>query len=302
MSALTHNPYRRKRLCLEEIRPKEQRPKWSLNDLDDYCLSKIIAKVINSSSGETSRIERNLSLVNKRFYMLTQTLIGQYGCHKLELSKGTDGLKLFRSLHPKLIKYKHIQISGSMDTEQFVKLLQIMNVAKVEKLDLLDVSLESDPNLGNNSLLQRWKSEQKLVLNLHWRDQKYLEPEVKVRYLIQWSRLADLTVNISAMQKITIDCCHLMWLTGRSLRDSKDANCNIVFKISLRAQALRPAIMNPTATPRAGKLLRELTVPFGKGPRYELNESLESSGSHREILRAISKGNYFDFVKSVRES
>lgn len=380
---------------------KNKVPKRSLDELDDYCLAKIIEHVIRMSktkqsepfAGDTGDVEKNLSLVSRRWYMLTQTLIGSSGCHRINVdhlfkmeenrispnekivnfettkmplksfngslvnlnaskigkiparanqnsalarsrrlatsaylmpkdygniavapsfleppktaskninkstppntaaSIASQDLKIFRAIQPQLLKYKHIQITGTLTGDNFIKLLQLMNMAKIERLDLLDVKLENEPTLENHRLLKRCKREQKLELNLHLRDQKYADPEDRVRYLVQWSRLANLTVHIGAIQRISIDCCHIMWSTGRTILAQKDLPCNVVFKITLQTYPIKPNTLNPC----------EITVPFGQQPNYELNKKREDPNRHRDILRAIMKGCYHTFVKCVRD-
>jgi len=205
---------------------------------------------------------------------------------------GTNDLRMFRLVQPILLKYKHIQLIGSLKTDTFVKLFKLMNAAKIEQLDLLDVQLEDGPRLEENSkMLQRCKKEQRLRLNMHLRDQKYSDPEEKVRYLVQWSKLADLTVCISALQRISIDCCHIMWSTGRLILNDKGLACNVVFRISLQT----------FGTKNGAKNYCELTIPFGPSPRYELNSGTEDPTRHRDILRAIMRGCYHTFVKCVRD-
>lgn len=79
-----------------------------MDDLDDHCLSKVISFALNQASlrnvnqvpiGDNGKTERNLSLVSKRWYFITQSLIGKLGVHRVELdkivrSKDNSGAKL----------------------------------------------------------------------------------------------------------------------------------------------------------------------------------------------------------------
>lgn len=566
----------------------------SLDDLDDYCLSKIIAyALIQSKSrqeepylGDNRNTERNLSLVSKRWYFLTQTQVGDHGVHKinLELALKQDSIhkpirmngiastiktprrvvpvnssglaagartpagsfklrpnygvlsqrnmtnvitnhsqqvakdvthdsyniRLFRAVQPKLLKYKHLQFCGSVCSDNFNKLMVAINSARVERLDLLGVKVESarsylnslkpsasssfqplvhletltytfttspkddstnallwtiyqrainlkelqvylvetndsapaaitngaegesesglgcdqkpsasfierltsarllkshpylarvvfkkitrdneqctapgqnSPNCNYSALVKKVLSEEKSVayldtndptligyliqasnrlctrldlrrlilscpisslellhqlvklknlgieqlsivienfdqigevktilddfklnrperarclLNLYLKDQKFTDCEDKVKNLIHLSRLADINVYISALQRISIDCCHLMWSTGRALQaiTTSDSPGKCIFKITLQTYPVKPNTVNPF----------EITIPFGKCAQYKISSTREDVVRHREIMKSLKKDCYHQFVKSVREN
>lgn len=88
------------------FQPDSKRPKLNnktfgpnINDLDDYCLSQVLrhALILSSQHEEATEVptrppirdnnftEKNLSLVSKRWYLLTQALVALHGVHKVEL-------------------------------------------------------------------------------------------------------------------------------------------------------------------------------------------------------------------------
>lgn len=524
---------------LPRYQPVKKKPKilgHSVDDLDDYCLSKIIGYALNLSrfassdlstvGGDSGETEKNLSLVSKRWYFLTQTQVASFGLHKINLDKlvssprnemprktatigarfptyprgpgvltqknpmiassngvnleqihdgqqrGIYDINLFRKIHPRLMKYKHIQIDGFISNDEFKKLVIAINAFRTEELILnikldrnkilskesqhllpqqlpyleklvllwsdnsknfdsnalswtvflratnlrslevyLDVneSLESNdnsldrrsanflnlqPETFNHSLLNRISFEKsncdnnnidciytslikdvlirehsvcqlhtndsilvkhlvklaeristarrleylefsaplrdlnlltqllksdllgikrlsivvdnielikdvrnliecsnqvKCRLSLHLKDQKFPDNDDKINNLSHLSRLADLTIYISAQQRVSIDCCHLMWSVGRALSSSSSGRC--LFKITLHT--------NPVKT---------ITIPFGKFPNiligfgYGLNPLREDFARQREIMKALRRDCYHSFVKGVRDN
>lgn len=477
----------------------------SLDDLNDYCLSKIISYALGTSKlresepfvGDNGRTEKNLSMVSKRWYFLTQTQVGTHGVHRIDVKpnqktsslRSNYDIKLFRQLQPKLLKYKHIQIKGSLTVDDFIKLVVTLDSTRVERLDLLRVRIENAksctkaqlsliPNRllylkvltltwsndsrddDSNALLwtvferthclkelhlfisddkldalvsmtndanrarglyqqtpkiliqsnspqhpyldkvifNKSKSErittrydysvliqeiltiektvstvetndgmliehlikssdrictklnlksltftspelclnslEKLIrlqnlgtnvlsivvdgfdlvadiklaledfklnrpkgasckLNLHLKDQKYSDCEDKVKSLAHLSRLADVTVHISALQRISIDCCHLMWSTGRAIQsNSMDSSGKCIFKITLQTYPIKQNTVNPC----------EITIPLGTCSQYRINSTKEDVARHREIMRSLKRECYHQFVKSVRDN
>lgn len=130
-------------------------------------------------------------------------------------------------------------------------------------------------------------------LSFNARDQKFSDPEVKIKYLAQISRMAQVTVNIICQQRVSIDCCHLMWSVGRSLQTnlgSQNNQASCVFKVLVQTN------------PAKASSLSEITIPFGTCHHYRINSSREDTLRHREIMKSLKRDCYHQFVKSVRDS
>lgn len=141
-------------------------------------------------------------------------------------------------------------------------------------------------------------------ISLYMKDQKFPDCEEKIRSLVSLSRLADVVVYISAQQRISIDCCHLMWSVGRHLQaaDSPPGRC--LFKITLYPQQNLQAPGTATllnAKNGNSNSICEITIPFGKSLHYKLNTNREDLARHREICKSLKKDCYNQFVKSVRD-
>lgn len=189
----------------------------SLDDIGDQCLIRIIGHALKQASirndeqvpaKDNGTTEKNLSLVSKRWYFLTQSLIGKLGVHRIELDKitrgnqstksaatgpprltglgnksfagsriacisgikrpeigqsanrtlatinncippakqlrqpvvgsksGTFDICLYRQIRPRLLKYKHILIDGSLTCDEFKKLVVAVDSARIEQLEL----------------------------------------------------------------------------------------------------------------------------------------------------------------------
>lgn len=576
---------------LPRYQPVKKKPKISapsLDDLDDFCLAKVIAHALTQSKwrqeepyvGDNGATERRLSLVSKRWYFLTQSQVGQFGVHRIhleevlkresrprpvrtagivsttvktprrpppmglasgiaapagartpagsfklrpnygvlsqrnltggppasQLAATTEGydIQLFRAIQPKLLKYKHVQLCGTITSDNFGKLLIALGSSRVERLDLLGVKIENAkcalnnpklfasamlnslsnldtltytistsskddptnallwtiyqrainlrelqvylnevnpsaetvgfdggpngdqtvtksfieqlisskqhrshyhlarivfmrlaPAIGNelassptvdysanySALIKKVLAEEKsvasldtndpslmsyliqasnrlctrpslrrlilscsvgtlelleqlirlqnlgteylslvldnfeqigevkvimdnfklnrpahsrCVLNLYLKDQKFTDCEDKVKNLVQLSRSSDINVYISALQRISIDCCHLMWSTGRALQamSSLDSAGKCIFQITLQTYPVKPNTINPF----------EITIPFGRCSQYKISSIREDVVRHREIMKSLKKDCYHQFVKSVRES
>lgn len=154
----------------------------------------------------------------------------------------------------------------------------------IDDIDLLGEVVEAIETFK----LKRHKFAQ-LKMNLYLKDQKVPDCDDKVKSLTHISRLADMTVYVSALQRISIDCCHLMWSTGRGLANIS-GKC--IFKISLQTYPIKPNVPNPC----------EITVPLGKCPNYYVNSAREDIVRHREIMKSLKRDCYHQFVKSVREN
>lgn len=492
----------------QPIRKKLRVSGPSLDDLDDNCLTRIISHALMLSRsreeepfvGDNEKTERNLSLVSKRWYFLTQTLVSTYGVHEINLPNirpsASYDIKLFRAVQPKLLKYKHIQIKGSLVGDNFIKLAMALDSARIERLDLLNMKVEnvrqqlkskltripkqlphlqvltltwsnsvkddcsneliwsiyeracglrelrmylvddkangisanemsrtrgpiqssfvemlyvlaknsnnhqythpyltkivfkrsaspsndqfstncdysrlikhvlskersiyqvdtndsaiiehlikssdrlctrrdlssltlSAPiksldllsqliklqNLGTDylsividnidligdvsSVIENFKLNRhkcaRCQLNLYLKDQKVPDCEDKVKNLTHISRLADVIVYINALQRISIDCCHLMWSTGRALQATPSLAGKCIFKITLQTYPIKPNVVNPC----------EITIPFGKCSQYKINPMREDITRHREILKSLKRDCYHQFVKSVRDN
>lgn len=176
----------------------------------------------------------------------------------------------------------------------------LLQLIKLQNLgtDYLSLVLDNFDQIGEvRAIVENFKLNRpelaKCVVNLYLRDQKYSDCEDKVKNLIQLGRLADINVHISALQRISIDCCHLMWSTGRALQAlAADPPGRCIFRITLQTYPVRPNTVNPF----------EITIPFGKCLQYKISSSREDLVRHREIMKSLKKDCYHQFVKSVREN
>jgi hypothetical protein len=183
---------------------------------------------------------------------------------------------------------------GSLELLQH--LIRLQNLGT----DYLSIVIDNFDQIGEvRSIVENFKLNRperaRCVLNLYLKDQKFTDCEDKVKNLIQLSRAADINVFISALQRISIDCCHLMWSTGRALQasmSSMDSVGKCIFKITLQTYPVKPNTVNPF----------EITIPFGRCAQYKISSTREDVVRHREILKSLKKDCYHQFVKSVREN
>lgn len=243
---------------------------------------------------------QHIPAINCEYSILIKRVLGQ---ERSILSLDTNDCSLIEYL---------IQASNRICTKHELQLLRLTH--PIRSLEMLQ-RLVSLPNLGTNYLsividnvdqmsdvkasLENFsparKSRARCQLNLYLRDQKFTDSEDKVKHLISLCRLADVNVYISALQRISIDCCHLMWSTGRALQamgtvESPPGRC--IFKISLQTYPIKANTVNPC----------EITIPFGKCSQYRISSSREDIIRHREIMRALKRDCYHQFVKSVRDN
>jgi len=127
-------------------------------------------------------------------------------------------------------------------------------------------------------------------LDLHIKDKKFPDCEDKIKNLVQLSRQTDMTIHITTHQRVSIDCCHLMWSVGRALNSSMDGKC--LFKLNIQTHPPR----------RIANDFTEITIPFGSCQNYKINPKREDLARHREIMKALKRDCYHQFVKSVRDN
>lgn len=134
-------------------------------------------------------------------------------------------------------------------------------------------------------------------LSFHIKDQKFSDVESKIKNLVYISRMAQVTINIKCQQRVSIDCCHLMWSIGRSLQsistngtDQKELAANCLFKITIQTNAAKASVCS------------ELTIPFGRCHHFRVNPTREDLVRHREVMRSLKRDCYNQFVKSVRDN
>lgn len=171
--------------------------------------------------------------------------------------------------------------SSSLGTEQ----LSIMT-DNIDHLDEVRLAME-------NFRFARHEDAQ-CQLSLSLKDQKFQDCEDKIKNLVHLSRMSNLIININVQQRVSIDCCHLMWSINRALQSS-DISGNCLIKIKLQAG---PGLIKPSGT----IFYSEITVPLGRCSLYKINQNLEDIARHREILKSLKKDCYHQFVKSVREN
>lgn len=131
-------------------------------------------------------------------------------------------------------------------------------------------------------------------LSLHLKDQKVTDSEDRIKNIIQLNHFCHLTIHICAQQRVSIDCCHLMWSIGRALK--ADERC--LFKIAL--QAVNTMKLNQTSANDTN--YSEITIPFGQYRHFRINTSREDVVRHREIMKSLKRDCYHQFVKSVRDN
>lgn len=165
--------------------------------------------------------------------------------------------------------------------------------------DHLAVALDNDERLDEvRAALDCFRSRRHersvCVLRLYLRDQKTSNLEDKVKNLIHLSRLTDLMIYIIAQNRVSIDCCHLMWSVGRALQ------------VSIGQNGMRPSkgclFRVLVQSPPAQMYHTEITVPFGQCGSYKINARREDIARRREIMRSVKKDCYHSFVKSVRDN
>lgn len=294
------------------------------NSIDDKCLAKIIGNALSHSclrtsntineptdpitgrentnnatdsnqsddsfdNGHTTLLRSKLASNGKTIYQIEtndNTLIehliksSEKICsnHVLESFKLSTQVRNF-DLFLKLMRSKKLGTSS-------VKIS--MELANLDLLKEVRLAIETfRKNRGPNALCQ---------LSLFVKDQKIPDCEEKIKNLVQICRQADVRVYVNALQRISIDCCHLMWSTGRALQGSdsgsKDKG-NCVFKITLKTYPLKQSSINPS----------EITIPLGNNPQIPpLDPKREDLAKHKDILRSLKRDCYNQFVKSVREN
>lgn len=200
---------------------------------------------------------------------------------------------------------EHLKFTSAINLNLLAKLLNSKNLGR----DYLSIVIENTNQLDEVRLLvQNFKSIRhdkaicQICLNI--RDQKASDCEEKVKNLIQLSRQGELIVIVNAVHRVSIDCCHLMWSVGRALQSS--ANSDLVGRCVFRILLQPPSTLR---TPSVGQQSNgpanysEITIPFGSGiQNLKINTTREDMTKHREILKALKKDCYHQFVKSVRDS
>lgn len=168
-------------------------------------------------------------------------------------------------------------------------------IDNIELIDAIRASLENfrQVRLNETAICQ---------LNLFMKDQKFVDLEDKIKSLISLSRMAELVVHINSQQRVSIDCCHLMWSIGRALQLQMNnqttfnhiAIVQCLFKITLQPSNLIGRV-NPSC-------FTQITIPFGRWTSYNLDPKREDPVRHREIMRSLKRDCYHTFVKSVRDN
>lgn len=190
---------------------------------------------------------------------------------------------------------KHLQFSSPVKDTKLLSQLIESRILGTKHLSIVIDNLDFIKELrGKLEYFQQTRTnwEARCQVSIHLKDQKFQDTDEKINNLNHISRLSDLTVYISAQQRVSIDCCHLMWSIGRALLAlSGNANGRCLFKIILQ--------MNPTKNNLA---CSEITIPFGKYTTYNLNADREDFARHKEIMKALRRDCYHSFVKSVRDN
>lgn len=218
-----------------------------------------------------------------------------------------------------------LKFSSPVSGDLLLKLLETRNLGT----DHLSIIIDNTNRLDDiRQALQEFKRirHQDAICQvcLFLNDQKFSDCEDKIKNLIHLSRLTELVVYIHAIQRVTIDCCHLMWSVGRVLQSPicssapPSASANVPDSTTT-GKCVFKVIVKPTCSfkhlvqhqilqqqPLDNNLLLnnnciEITIPFGSFQNYKINSNREDSVKHREILKALKKDCYNQFVKSVRD-
>lgn len=188
-------------------------------------------------------------------------------------------------------RLKNLKLSSPLrDISLLTKLLQSSTLG-TERLSIEtdDFELLNDVRLAMEYFKPSRPPNASCRLVFSFRDQKFADSEDKIKTMVHLSRMADLVFSIESQQRISIDCCHLMWSVGRALTQTKqptDISGSCLFKITIVG-------INPSK-------LTEVTVPFGLCRNYSVNSTREDLNRHREIMKSLKKDCYHQFVRSVR--
>lgn len=187
---------------------------------------------------------------------------------------------------------KNLKLSSPIrDINLMTELLQ-SNTLGTERLSIEtdDIELLDEVRLAMEHFKPSRSMDASCRLVFAFKDQKFTDSEDKIKTMVHLSRLADLVFSVESQQRISIDCCHLMWSVGRAIQTGKQptdvSTGRCLFKITTIG-------INPNK-------ITEVTVPFGQCRNYSINASREDLNRHREIMKSLKKDCYHQFVKSVR--
>lgn len=288
---------------------------------DDRCLSKIIGAALSqsclrndepangsenqvSNSGNNDRWHEDTFADGYSTLVRSKALKGKT-MYQLETNDSTLIEHLIKSADK--ICPNHVLKSFKLST-QLKNMDLFTKLMKSNKLGTSDLRISID--LSSLDLLREVRSAVEVFrknrdpqavcqLSLSVKDQKIPDCEDKIKNLVQICRLADVRVYVSSLQRISIDCCHLMWSTGRALQQQDTVNNNnnnkqgtCVFKINLKTYPLKQSTTNPS----------EITIPFGNNPEFTVDPKREDLAKHKDIMKSLKRDCYNQFVKSVREN
>lgn len=305
---------------LPRYQPATKRLKASeglTNNTDDRCLSKIIGNALSLSclrndepvSGAENQSNNNWhgdTFIEGYSTLVKSKALKGKTIYQLETNDNTLIEHLIKSSEK--ICPNHVLESFKLSTQLknmdlFLQLMRSKNLGTSHlriSIDISSLDLLRDIRSAVEVFRKRRDPQAVFQLSLSVKDQKIPDCEDKIKNLVQICRLADVRVYVSSLQRISIDCCHLMWSTGRALQQqdsvgnlndiNKQGKC--VFKITLKTYPLKQSTMNPS----------EITIPFGHNPEFTVDPKREDLAKHKEILKSLKKDCYNQFVKSVREN
>lgn len=173
-----------------------------------------------------------------------------------------------------------------------------------QSLDIQQLRKKTTAPLSSSFLDDRDTDQQFFCcqVQLHLIDQKMAYIEEKVGHLANLCRLASVEVFISLnqqqqqQQRLSIDCCHLMWSLGKALQILDCGMC--LFRIN-SSQLYGKA---HTITNQSTQNNSLLTIPFGKCRGYTISLRREDMTRRKGIIKAIKKRCYNEFLKNVRDN
>lgn len=319
--------------------------KYSFDELDDHCILKIIGYTLEHATKDQpvkQNMEMELSLVNKRWYLLTQIASQHHAICHIELDKWRQrqacpipkqmnqpaiGIPLYNKILGEIRKYEQIHIEGSMALDEFRRLALALGATRTENIEFrLKIEKESSSapldfcsihrhkhGLILDSTIDRLENVRGMLdyfhhlrhrtcqLILYMRDQKVSDCEDKIKKLALLSRTADVTIHITAISRISIDCCHLMWSVGRYIQQSQTGQSVKKRDSILNRHESRCLFRICVQVGNSTKNWFELIVPFGKFELDKIYPAREDLTKHRDILKSVKKACYNSFVKSLRD-